>query len=521
VDRSRRSLLLAVCCTAQFMVILDVAIVNVALPTIRTALGFSANDLQWVVSAYTIAFAGFLMLGGRAADLFGQRRTFVAGLLMFALASLACGVAPSAATLVAARALQGLGGAVMAPASLSIITAAFPAGAERMRAVGLWGAMNGAGGAAGTLLGGVITQELGWRWIFLINIPIALGAAAVARVAVSERSRAGEGAAFDLAGALSVTAGLVALVWGIVAAGLHGWGSLQALGPIALGLVLLAGFLVIEGRLAASPLVPLRVFSDRLLRIANLAVLVFSAALFPMWYFLSLYLQEVLRFPPIGTGLAFLPMALTIMASAGYAGRLVHRFGPGPVLGSGLALMACGMALFARIAVNGGYLSDVVVPSLLVATGIGFSVVPSTIAATATAEPRNAGLASGLVNTSRQIGGALGLAILTALAAGYTHHLVNAEFRAPVVALTDGFRLAFLIGAGLAACGAAIAFRFLPQATRGAAGALGQTAPRPGVAGAAPQADAGGQAAEHGSSASAQHAETAGSISRSQGAPEG
>jgi len=250
-------------------------------------------------------------------------------------------------------------------------------------------------------------------------------------------------------------------------------------------------------------------------------VLVFSAALFPMWYFLSLYLQQVLQFPPIGAGLAFLPMALTIVGCAGYAPTFVHRFGPGPVLGSGLALMACGMALFARIAVNGGYLSDVVVPSLLVATGIGFSVVPSTIAATATAEPRNAGLASGLVNTSRQIGGALGLAILTALAAGYTHHLVNAEFRAPVVALTDGFRLAFLIGAGLAACGAAIAFRFLPQATRGAAAAVGQTAPRPGVAAAAPQADAGGQAAEHGSSASAPHAETAGSISRSQGAPEG
>jgi predicted MFS family arabinose efflux permease len=314
----------------------------------------------------------------------------------------------------------------------------------------------------------------------------------------------------------------VALVWGIVSAGIHGWGSFAALGPIALGLVLLAVFLVIEGRVAASPLVPLRVFSDRLLRTANLAVLVFSAALFPMWYFLSLYLQEVLRFPPIGAGLAFLPMALTIMACAGYSGRLVQRFGPGPVLGGGLALMACGMALFARIAVNGGYLSDVVLPSLLVSSGIGFSVVPSTIAATATAEPQNAGLASGLVNTSRQIGGALGLAILTSLAAGYTHHLVNADFRAPVVALTDGFRLAFLIGAGFAACGAAIAFRFLPEAAR-ATGAA-QRPPAAAAERAAPAiaqtAGAPAPAAERGASSSPQRAGAGGSMSSPRGAPE-
>jgi EmrB/QacA subfamily drug resistance transporter len=466
MEQRRHPLLLSVCCTAQFMVILDVAIVNVALPSIRASLGFSAIDLQWIVNAYTIAFAGFLMLGGRAADLFGQRRTFIAGLLVFAGASLAGGTASSQGMLIGARAAQGLGGAIMAPASLSIITSSFAAGPERMRAVGLWGAMNGAGGATGTLLGGIITQELNWRWILLINLPIGIGAALVARVAVSERRREGTAGSFDLAGALTITGGLLALVYGIVSAGAHGWGSLAALGPIAIGVVALIAFVVIEGNFAAAPLVPLRAFSNRLLRVSNLVVLFFSAALFPMWYFTSLYLQEVLRMPPIGAGLAFLPMALTIMACAMRAGRLVARFGAGPVLGAGLTLMALGMALFGRIAVNGGYLSDVALPGLLVATGIGFSVVPSTIAATATAAPSEAGLASGLVNTSRQMGGALGLAILTSLAALYTSHLTNADFRAPIVALTDGFRLAFLIGAGFAATGAVVAFRFIPRVVR-------------------------------------------------------
>jgi EmrB/QacA subfamily drug resistance transporter len=489
MGQRRHSLLLAVCCTAQFMVILDIAIVNVALPSIESSLGFSKIDLQWIVNAYTIAFAGFLMLGGRAADLFGQRRTFIAGLLLFAAASVAGGTASSQGMLIGARAAQGLGGAIMAPASLSIITSSFAAGPERMRAVGLWGAMNGAGGATGVLLGGIITQELNWRWILLINLPIGIVAALVARVAVDERRREGPAASFDLAGALTVTLGLLALVYGIVSAGAHGWGSLAALGPIALGVVLLALFLLVEAKLAAAPLMPLRAFSNRLLRVSNAVVLVFSAALFPMWYFVSLYLQEVLRFPPLGAGLAFLPMSLTIMACATQSGRLVARFGAGPVLGGGLTLMALGMALFARIEVNGGYISDVMLPGVLVATGIGFSVVPSTIAATATATPSEAGLASGLVNTSRQIGGALGLAILTSLAALYTSHLANVDLRAPILALTDGFRLAFLIGAGFAAVGALMAFRLIPRTVRPAAAP--PVPPPGGVAAAAePGADA-------------------------------
>ncbi len=468
-ERPHHALLLAVCCLAQFMVILDVSIVNVALPSIHRSLGFSAPELQWVVNAYTITFAGFLMLSGRAADLFGGRRTFVTGLLLFSLASLVGGTAADRQVLVGARALQGLGGAVMAASSLAIITSSFAAGPERHRAIGLWGAMNGAGGAAGTLLGGIITQELSWRWVLLINLPIGVAGALIARAVILDRRHESSVGTFDLAGALAVTGGLLSLVYGIVNAGAHGWGAFQALGPIGLGLALLAGFVIIEGRVASAPLVPLRVFSNRLLRVSNLVVILFSAALFPMWYFCSLYLQEVLHFGPLDAGLAFLPMALTIMACATQAGALVGRFGAGPVLGLGLTLMAAGMALFGRMAVGGDYISDFMLPSLLVSTGIGLSVVPSTIAATATASASEAGLASGLVNTSRQMGGAVGLAILASLSVLYTSHLTSVDYRAPILALNDGFRLAFLIGAGFAAAGAFVAFRFVPRTVRPAA----------------------------------------------------
>jgi EmrB/QacA subfamily drug resistance transporter len=480
---ARHALLLAVCCTAQFMVILDVSIVNVALPSIRVSLGFAENDLQWIVNAYTIVFAGFLMLGGRAADLIGQRRVFASGLLLFAFASLLGGLAGSQEMLIGARALQGLGGAIMAPASLSIINSSFAAGAERLRAIGLWGAMNGAGGAAGVLFGGVITQTLGWRWILLINIPIGIAAALVARVAVPERRPQSKQGGFDLGGALTITGGLLALVFGIVRAGVDGWGSAEALGPIVLGIVLLIAFFVIEARFAAAPLVPLRVLSIKLLRSANLIVFLFSAALFPMWYFLSLYLQLVLKMPPIGAGLAFLPMALTIMACAARSGKFVARYGAGPVLGAGLTLMAFGLAIFgARVAVNGGYVSDLLLPGLLVSVGLGFSVVPSTIAATAGVPPREAGLASGLVNTSRQMGGALGLAVLTSLAFQYTTHLIDVDYRAPLLALTDGFRLAFLLAASLAFIGAIAAFRLIPRVRPGAPAVA--PAPAPAVDGA-------------------------------------
>jgi EmrB/QacA subfamily drug resistance transporter len=481
------SLILLLCCTAQFMVILDVSIVNIALPAIRADLGFSVTGLQWVVNAYAIVFAGFLMLGGRAADLIGQRTTFCAGMILFALASLAGGLAPSRGLLIAARAVQGLGGAIIAPASLSIITTTFAEGAARNRAVGMWGAMGGAGGAAGSLLGGIITQGLTWRWVLLINLPIGIAAALAASVLVAEHRRpAGERPrSFDFAGALTVTGGLSVLAYGVVGADTHGWTSATTLLTLALGLGLLALFFLIESRLASAPLVPMRIFASVRLRAANAVVLALGASSFAMWYFVSLYLQEVLRLTPLGAGLAFLPMALTLVVCANLAGSLTGRFGPGPVLGWGMTLVAAGLLLYARIPVDGGYGSDVVLPGLLVSSGIGFSFVPATIAAVTGVPSHEAGLASGLVNTSRQMGGALGLAILASLATAHTDQLVSSRDLPlpPIVALTDGFHRAFVVGAGFAAIGALIAFVFLPglrsrRAARHAAQAAGP-APEP------------------------------------------
>ena len=481
----RHALLLTVCCIAQFMVILDISIVNVALPTIQRDLGFSTTDLQWVINAYTITFAGFLMLSGRVADLFGQRRTFVTGLTLFGLASLAGGTAGTQELLVAARALQGLGGAIMAAASLAIITSSYAPGPERHRAIGLWGAMNGAGGATGTLLGGVITEELSWRWVLLINLPIGIATAAVASVVVSERRRqSGQAGGFDLGGALAITGGLLSLVYGIVNAGSEGWGAASALGPIALGLALLALFVLIEARLAPAPLVPLRVFASRSLRSANIVVLLFSAALFPMWFLTSLYLQKVLLMPPLGAGLAFLPMALTIMACATRAGPLVARFGARAVFGYGLIPLALGMALFAALLqTNGSYGANVLVPGLLVAIGIGFAIVPATIVATTGVKPTEAGLASGLINTARQMGGALGLAILASVAAQFTSHLINSRYQAPLVALTNGFRLAYLVGALFAAAAVVATFRLIPRSSGGAPAGAPTPAAAPDTAG--------------------------------------
>ncbi len=459
---SHSAWLLAVCCVAQFMVILDLSIVNVALPSIQSSLGFSSPDLQWVVDAYAITFAGFLMLGGRAADRFGQRRMLVAGLLLFGLASLAGGAAPDQGVLVGARAVQGFAGALMAATSLAIITASFPPGPKLHRAIGLWAAMNGLGGAAGVLLGGVITEVLSWRWVLLINPPIAIATALVAYAVVSERHRKGHGCPrFDLAGALTLTIGQMVLVYGVVEAGLKGWDTFAALGPIALGVVLLAMFGVIETRVASAPLIPFKELTKSL-RVANTIVLLFSAALFPMWFVSSLYMQQVLGLSPLHTGLVFLPMTLTIMLVASRAGKLVSHFGVRSVLGGGLIMLAGGMLLFTRIGSSGSAIVYVMIPGLLTAAGIAMSIVPSTIAATQSAKEGQAGLASGLVNTSRQVGGGLGLAILITLATQRTSHLIGSGQQVSQ-ALTDGFRLAYLIGAGLAAVAAVITFTSLPK----------------------------------------------------------
>jgi EmrB/QacA subfamily drug resistance transporter len=453
--------LLTVCCVAQFMVILDLSIVNVALPSIQSSLGFSSPDLQWVVDAYAITFAGFLMLGGRAADRFGHRRMLVLGLILFGLASLAGGAAPDQGVLVAARALQGFAGALMAATSLAIITASFPPGPKLHRAIGLWAAMNGLGGAAGVLFGGIITEALSWRWVLLINPPIAIAAALVAYAVVSERRGARDGSSFDLAGALTLTVGQMVLVYGVVEAGLKGWDTFAALGPIAFGLVLLGMFGVIETRVASAPLIPFKELTKPL-RTVNTIVLLFSAALFPMWFVGSLYLQQVLGLSPLHTGLIFLPMTLTIMLVASRAGKLVGRFGVRPVLGGGLIMLTGGLLLFTRIGSSGSPIVYVLIPGVLTAAGIAMSIVPSTIAATQGAKQGQAGLASGLVNTSRQVGGGLGLALLITLATQRTTHLIGSGQQV-AQALTQGFRLAYLIGAGLAAAAAVITFTSLPR----------------------------------------------------------
>jgi EmrB/QacA subfamily drug resistance transporter len=460
---TRLGLLLTVCCVAQFMVILDLSIVNVALPSIQSDLGFTPVNLQWVVDAYAIVFAGFLMLGGRASDRFGPRRMLAAALVLFAFSSLAGGAATSQAMLIIARSLQGLSGALMAAASLAAIAMSFQQGPARHRAIALWGAMNGAGGAAGALFGGIITQELGWRWVLLINPPIGVATAGVAWAVIAEVKRK-EGAArsFDLPGALTLTLGQMILVYGIVEAGTHGWGSPDFYVPVIIAVALFVLFGLIETRWASAPLVPFKAITKPLAD-ANTIVFIFSAALFPMWFVSSLYLQEVLGLSPLNAGLAFFPMALVILVTARQAGKLVGLFGLRTVLTSGLVLLASGMLLLARIGPSGSSLGYVVLPGILVASGIGLAVVASTIAATQSVQPAQAGLASGLVNTSRQAGGGLGIALLISFATSYTTHQIGQNRPVPD-ALTAGFRLAYLVAAGLAFLAALLAYTLMRHA---------------------------------------------------------
>jgi EmrB/QacA subfamily drug resistance transporter len=468
LDDTRKRWILVLTCLAQFMVILDVSVVNVALPSIRTDLGFSAVDLQWVVNAYTLTFAGFLLLGGRAADLLGRQQVFVFGLGLFALASLVGGLSQSQETLVAARAVQGIGGAVVAPATLAIIATTFAEGRERNRALAYWGAMGAVGGSTGVLLGGVLTQLLGWEWILFINVPVGvLGAIAAMRfIPQSTRTAAGE-RHFDVAGALSVTAGLVVLTFAIVRTDVNGWGSAQTLLVGAVGAALLVAFVFIERR-ARRPLVPLRIFASRTLTAANLVVFMLGSSVFAMWYFVSLYLQLVLGFSPIEAGLSFLPMTFAIIVGSTFAGRRAERIGPGKLLTAGMSLIAIGMLLFTRIAADGSYASDVLGPGVITTTGIGLAFVPATIAAVAGVARADSGLAGGLVNTSRQMGGSLGLAILATLATQRSQDLAGGG-AIDASALVGGFHRAFLVGACFAALGAITAALLLARVRHPAA----------------------------------------------------
>ena len=462
--------ILLVVCLAQFMVILDVSIVNVALPSMRNELHFSPTGLQWVVNAYTLTFAGFLMLGGRAADLLGRRRVFLAGTALFALTSLACAVASSRGLLIAARGLQGIGGAVISPASLSIITSSIPEGPERNRGLGVWAAMGGLGAASGALLGGLLTEVFGWPAIFLINVP--LGAAVVmigARVLVEGR-REDIDRHFDVAGALLVTLGLVGVTFGIVRSEAFGWGSAQVLVPIAAGAALLALFVLVEGRFARVPLVPISIFRLRALRAANLIVVLMYAALFSMWFFLTLYMQQVLHYDALEAGVAFVPLTLGVVAGSTLAPRAIARSSVRVVLTGGMLSASTGLVLLTGVRPGGAYLLEVLPGGLFATVGMGTALVAATIAAVQGVPAAQSGLASGLLNTSRLMGGALGLAVLGTLADSYTRHQLHRAVPA-LAALSDGYQLAFGIGATFCLVGAAAAVALLrsPRETLDAA----------------------------------------------------
>jgi len=456
--QDKKWLALALLALAQFVVVLDASIVNVALPSIGRDLEFSQDDLSWVVNSYTLFFGGFLLLGGRMADLIGRRRLFIAGLILFALASLAGGLATSPGTLIAARAVQGLGAALLSPAALSLLTVMFTEGAERNKALGVWGAVAGSGGAAGVLLGGVLTEYAGWEWVLFVNVPIGIAAAAVATRLLPE-SRNDGARHFDIAGAVTVTAGLSLLVYTLIDANNAGWLSGQTLGLGAVALAFIAAFAVIETH-SKAPLVPFRIFRKRTITGTNIVGLLVAMALFSMFFFVSLYMQMVLGYDALEAGLAYLPLAAGIIVSAGIASALVTRFGFKPILVSGLVLTAIGLVWFSQVEVGGSYLGDILFPSLIAAVGLGFAFVPMTIAAVAGVEPHEAGLASGLINTSQQVGGALGLAILASIANSRTDSLMTEAGGAASAlpnALTEGFQTAFMVGAGFAVLGAILA----------------------------------------------------------------
>jgi EmrB/QacA subfamily drug resistance transporter len=452
----RKGIALALLALAQFVVVLDASIVNVALPSIGTALDFSQDNLSWVVNAYTLTFGGFLLLGGRMADLLGRRRLFIVGLTLFAVASLAGGLAQSSGWLIAARAVQGLGAALLSPAALSILTTLFTEGAERNRALGVWGAVAGSGGAAGVLLGGMLTQWAGWEWVLFVNVPVGLAAAAAAVRVLPESSNDGP-RHFDVAGAVSITAGLSLLVYTLVDANQVGWGSAQTLGLGALAIVLIAAFVGIELRTKA-PLVPFPgIFRLRTITGVNVTALFVAMSLFSMFFFVSLYMQDVLGYDALKAGLSYLPLAGGIIVSAGVASSLVTRFGFKPVLVAGLLLTAVGLIWFSQVSTHGTYVGDILFPSLIAAVGLGFAFVPMTVAAVSGVRPDEAGLASGLINTSQQIGGALGLAILATIATARTDGVLAGGGAARPEALTAGFQRAFEFGAGFAIVGALLA----------------------------------------------------------------
>ncbi len=456
---------LAVVAVAQFMVILDSTVVNVALPTVQGALGFSEQSLSWVLNAYTLMFGGFLLLGGRAADRLGRRRLFIAGIGLFSAASLICGLAQSEGMLLVARGAQGLGGAMVSPAALSIILTTFAEGSERNRALAVWGAIAGAGGAIGLLLGGVLVQALSWRWVFFINVPIGAAVVALApRIVPESRSESSARGGYDVEGAVAITLGTIALVFTLIKANGWGWTSGRTLAGFAIAAALIAGFVLIERR-HDDPLIPLGIFKNRSLAASDATMLVLAAALFGMFFFCTLYLQQVLGYSALKTGLLYLPFSVTLIGASAAASRLVDSFTPKPVLLTGLFIATAGFVILTRVSGHGDYTSHVLPAMIVLGAGLGLSFVPITISATNGVAATESGLASGLLNTTQQVGGSLGLAILSSVS---TSRVTSAlDSGSPVsLALTHGFKGAFIVAALLCALGFVTALVLLPRRRR-------------------------------------------------------
>jgi len=451
----RRWEALALVCVAMFMTVLDVSIVNVALPSIKTSLHVSENTLEWVLIAYTITFGGFLLLGGRAADLLGRRRVFMAGLALFSAASLVCGLANSIGVLIAARAVQGLGAAIVSPATLSIITTTFEEGAERNKALGIWGAMGGSGAAAGVLFGGILTKYAGWEWIFFVNVPVGALVLALTPSAVRE-SRIPGLRGFDAAGALTVTSGLALLVYAISKAPEVGWGSGRTIGILVAAVVLFAVFVAVELR-QSSPMLPFRIFRVHTVLGADICGIFLGAVIFANFFLLTLYVQQVLHYSALKTGLTFLATAGTVIPVAGISQALVTRIGARHVMTIGLALITAAMVWYTQIPTHGSFASALLPGYLLMGVGMAFAFIPMSIAALAGVEHHEAGLASGLINTAQQVGGAIGVALAATIA--FTHmRTLLASGHPPAEAQTSGFALAFWVLAGIAAASVVACF---------------------------------------------------------------
>ncbi|GAA4921644.1 MFS transporter [Streptomyces coeruleoprunus] len=445
-------------CAGTFLVVLDVSVVNVALPSMRADLGMSAQALQWVVNAYSIAFSGFMLLGGRAADLFGRKRMFLLGLGLFTAASVAGGLAQEGWQLLAARAVQGLGAAVLSPATLTIVTSAVPEGPARTRAIGTWAAVGAGGGAAGGLVGGLITDLLSWRWVLLINVPVGVLVLVAAAVWVRE-SRTGAGRRLDLPGAVLVTGGLAAFAYGVVETERAGWTAPGTLLPLGAGLVLLAAFVAVEAR-TKEPLMPLKAFRARAVSAANVALFVIGSTTFAMWFFMTVYAQNVLGYTPLEAGLALVPSSVTIVVGSKLAPRLMPLFGARNLAVAGALIAAAGFGWQSLMDAHGTYATDILGPGILMMAGVGLLLTPLASLATSGAAPGDAGLVSGLVNTSRTMGGALGLAVLSTVAASRTGGAATPQ------ALTEGYALAFRTGAGVLLSAAVLMVLWLPRADR-------------------------------------------------------